>query len=179
MWEITVSVRETEVQSTVPNVLGRRKVFRLLLGGHGVPPAVPLFVAPYIIQLCPGVEDQEIDAADGDEGAVPPSVPRRVVCAVDVGGDHRAQLDEHVVQRGVDCAAGDGAGVARAPADLDRVRVWVGKKRSGQSLEYQRLDETLHHGWVRDHSRSRPIGWDLLEVGTRRSGKEVPIYLRA
>lgn len=132
--ETTLSVCETEVQSTVPNVLSSRKVLLLLLGGHGVPQTVPLFVAPDIIQLCPRIKDQEIHTADGDEGTVSPSVSRCVVCAIDVGGDHRAQLDEHVVKRSVDCAAGDSTGVARTPADLDGVRVWVGKKRSCQPL---------------------------------------------
>ena len=128
-------MRKAEVQPAIPYILRRREIVRLLLGCHRVPDPITLLVAPDVVQLRAGVEDEEVDAADRDQHAVSAPVPRRVVLAVDVRGDDGAQLHEHVVQRRVHRAACDRTGVARAPADLDRVRVRVGQKCRREALD--------------------------------------------
>lgn len=126
---------ETEVQPSVADILRRRKVLRLLLRSHRVPDLVPLLVPPEVVQLCTGVYDRQVDAADYDERTITAPVPRSVVLAVDVGGDDRGGLDEHVVKRRIDRTRCDGAGVSGAPRNLDGMSVRVREKSRRQTLQ--------------------------------------------
>lgn len=99
-----------------------------LLSCHSVPHCIALLIAPNIIRLRARVEYKQVCSGDGNEHAVAATIAWRVICAVDVAVDDGAGLYEHVVEGGVDCAGSDGAGVARAPADLDGVHVWVAEE---------------------------------------------------
>ena len=90
-----------EVQATITLILRRRQIMRLLLRRHRTPDTLPLLVPPHVVRLRPGVQNQEVDAADNYERPVPAAVAGRVVLAVDVGRDDGAQLHEHVVERSV------------------------------------------------------------------------------
>lgn len=107
---------------------------RLLLRRHGAPNALSLLVAPGVIQLCAGVQDNQVEAADSDQSSIAVTVTRSIGLDVYVGGDDGAELDEHVVQRRVDGSTSDCTGVAGAPANLNGMGVGVGEKRSGKAL---------------------------------------------
>ena len=123
--DMSTSMSEPEIQATVADILGSSKVLRLLLRRHRAPDAVSLLVPPDIVQLRSRIQHAQVHEADGDEDTVASSVPRRVVLAIDVGGDDGAELYEHVVQRRVDRAASYSTRVPRAPANLDWVGVWI------------------------------------------------------
>lgn len=90
-------MRKPEIQPPIPHILRRLQILCPLLNRHPTPDLLPAFIPPNIVQLRAGVQNREVEHGDGDEDGVAASVARSVVCAVDVGVDDGAGLDEHVV----------------------------------------------------------------------------------
>lgn len=100
-------VSETEVQASISYILRRFKIIRPFFGGHRIPNFISLVVSPNIVQLCAGIQEDEVNDTYCNECAISSAVAWRIVFAVDVGGDDTRGLHKHVVDRSVDCTRGD------------------------------------------------------------------------
>lgn len=102
---------ESEIQPLITLIRRSLKVHMLLLLAHGAPLLLPSLVTKNIVNLRKDKQHKG-ENTNADEHAVSAEVTRFVVFAVDVGCDHAAQLDTHIVASGGDGARAHAARVA-------------------------------------------------------------------
>lgn len=173
---------ETEIQPLVSLVRSGCQVVQLLLVGHGIPFHRPLLVAPHIVRLGEQVE-HNVHARNGEQILVAALVQRRVVCSVDVGRYDGAGLHKHIVGRGRDGAQADRVGIARVPADLDRVGVGIRQQHGGNGIDgplvrlgrvaFVQPDQKGQRPDLADHCRERQLVPDLGNVREQQHHDDV------
>lgn len=123
-----------EIQPSIAHIRRHLQILRSLFRSHPTPHPFPLSVFPDIIYFRSRIQHHEVQNRNGYEHAVSPFITRSIVRTVDISVDDSTSLNEHVVERGIDCTRGDCAGVAGAPPNLDRMYVRIGKQSRSQAL---------------------------------------------
>lgn len=136
-------MREPEVQTSHTFICRVKHVVLLLLLRHGIPPLIPLLVAPDVERL-DSIEKQDVEAADAQNDLVAPSVQRQIVLTVDlwsiragnigeywdengmithIRSNNVSRLNGHVIDGSADRTCSYGIAVLRIPADKDSYRI--------------------------------------------------------
>lgn len=133
---------KAEVEALHPLVGGIEDVVLLLLLGHCVPAGVAELVAPYVKGL-DRVEEDNIEATDGEKNLVAPAVEGLVVVTVDVDADNVARLHCHVVQGRADSPGAHRVAVLGIPSSDNGVAV-----RVTENARHEAVSKPM--AWLRD-----------------------------